>query len=107
MMPNRPEQHEIADQGVAGVARVLADAGWACEVVRSDYGEDLICQTSYRGTVDPHRILVQVKSTKRRITNSGLKIKIKKNTLLKWLLDANLVVVCFWSVPDEISVRSV
>src|SRR5215475_5345392 len=99
-MPRRPIQHKIADQGVAEIARILTNAGWACERVQTDYGEDLLCQTSYDGFVDPHRILVQVKSTQRRLSRNIQKIRIKKDTLIKWLSDSNLVIICLWSLAD-------
>ncbi|MGH6922128.1 MAG: DUF4365 domain-containing protein [Propylenella sp.] len=100
-MANRPPPHTIGDQGVAEVARILTNAGWTCETVKADYGEDLICQTSYEGTVDPHRILVQVKSTQRTLGKSGFKVRVKKNTLLKWLSDANIVILSVWSIADR------
>jgi Domain of unknown function (DUF4365) len=100
-MPKRPKQHISADQGVAEIARILSDAGWACESVQADYGEDLICQTAHEGAVDPHRILVQVKSTRRKLTTRNAYLLINRGTLLKWLSDSNLVVVCLWSVADK------
>ena len=100
-MANRPEQHEIADEGVAEVGRILTKAGWACERVQADYGEDLICQTSFKQTVDLHRILIQVKSTNKKFSRTPPKIRIKRNTILKWLSDSNLVIVCFWSIEDK------
>ena len=100
-MPKRPKQHEIADQGVAEIARVLSNAGWACDRVQADYGEDLICQTSHNGSVDPHRILIQVKSTRKNLKASQLKLRISRETLLKWLSDSSLVIVCLWSIADQ------
>jgi hypothetical protein len=100
-MSKRPAQHKIGDQGLAEVTRILANAGWACESVKADYGEDLLCQTDHEGFVDPHRILVQVKSTRNKLGRSNQKIKIKKDTLIKWLSDSNLVVICLWSTLDK------
>ncbi len=95
-MPKRPIQHVVADQGVSEVVRILSTAGWACEPVKADYGEDLICQTAHKGLVDPHRIMVQVKSTNRPISRRGARISVSKNTLIKWLSDSNVVLVCVW-----------
>jgi hypothetical protein len=102
-MSRRPIQHVIGDQGVAEISRILSNAGWACENVRADYGEDLICQTTHNGLVDPHRILVQIKSTRRRILNKNSRLRIAKDTLLKWLSDSNLVIVCLWSISEKVA----
>src|ERR1700738_4316969 len=95
-MPKRPQQHISGEQGLAEVVRILSNSGWACDVVRADYGEDLICQTSLDGNVDAHRILIQVKSTVRLPPKGGYTLTIKKDTIVKWLSDPNLVVVCLW-----------
>jgi hypothetical protein len=100
-MAKRPIQHKISDQGVAEVSRILTNAGWACDSVKSDYGEDLVCQTSHQESVDPFRILVQVKSTQKKLGRSGISISIKKESLIKWLSDANLVIIVLWSVKDK------
>lgn len=101
-MPKRPAQHTIADQGVAEVSRILSRARWACDAVKSDYGEDLICQTEHKGFIDPHRILIQVKSTSRRLSTNNARISIAKATLVKWLSDSNIVVICIWFRANNI-----
>lgn len=100
-MAKRTTQHKVSDRGVAEVSRILANAGWACDPIKSDYGEDLVCQTSHDGSVDPFRILVQVKSTERKISRSNIALSIKKDTLIKWLSDANLVILVLWFIPDK------
>lgn len=102
-MAKRTIQHRISDQGVAEVSRILTNAGWACDAVKSDYGEDLVCQTSYDGSVDPFRILVQVKSTQKKPGRLGISLSIKRDSLIKWLSDTNLVILILWSVRTKMA----
>jgi Domain of unknown function (DUF4365) len=99
-MARRTEHHVTGDIGVAEVSRILSAVSWACERVASDYGEDLICQIGHNGIVDSHRILVQVKTTKHGFRQRR-SVSVKKGTMLKWLRDANLVVVVMWSLADK------
>src|SRR5437016_4751976 len=80
--------------------------GWSVDIVRSDYGEDLICQTFLDKEADPFRIFLQVKASSRLKS-----IRFDKDHLIKWVGSLDFVVIIFWNedqneafycVPDDI-----
>ncbi|HST70473.1 MAG TPA: DUF4365 domain-containing protein [Solirubrobacterales bacterium] len=101
-MPARPESHVVSDQAVAAVMGVVAQAGYAAEVVSQDYGEDLLVQTSHAGRMDASRLWLQVKGTavlERYQTASGdLRMSVTFDHALRWSRSADLVVVVLWDV---------
>jgi len=97
----RTRQHVIADQGLTRVMRLCADAGWAADRVVSDYGEDLILQTTYGQTVDAFRTLVQVKTTSRCINATGISCRVSVDHALRWVRNAEPVVVVLWHKPTD------
>jgi hypothetical protein len=97
----RPHSHVQADIGVANVTTLFAQAGWACDRVMSDYGEDLIVQTTLGGNVDPFRTLVQVKATARMLREPRLKIwRVNRSHALRWVRNADPVLLVVWHVPS-------
>lgn len=98
-MPNRPTQHQIADQAVSAVRRVWADVGAAVEEVRRDYGEDLLVQPQFDGRMDACRLWVQVKGTAgpsdRDSSGGNLRIRFRNDLLLRWARTADEVVIIY------------
>jgi hypothetical protein len=97
----RPEQHTTADIAVTAVRQIFNDVGFAVDEIIRDYGEDLIVQTSLNGEVDPSRLWVQVKGT-RRMSNfkrrDGYAISVSLPHARKWLSITDLVVVVLWDI---------
>lgn len=97
-MPRRPIQHKLGDLGVAQVKLLCVQSGWACDETHSDYGEDLIAQTELNGIVDPRKIMVQVKTTKKtpRFKDGILNQRVSRDHVTKWILDPNYFVFVLW-----------
>lgn len=84
---------------------VVAEAGYAAEVVSQDYGEDLLVQTSHAGRMDASRLWFQVKGTaaiERHLTASGdLRMSVTFDHALRWSRSADLVAVVLWDVKSS------
>lgn len=84
---------------------VVAQAGYAAEVVSQDYGEDLLVQTSHAGRMDASRLWLQVKGTaavERHLTASGdLRMSVTFDHALRWSRSADLVAVVLWDVKSS------
>jgi hypothetical protein len=95
----RPSTHVAGDTGVANIMRAFVSAGWACDRVASDYGEDLIVQTVLAEQVDPFRTLVQVKSSS-RVTPKGKKLpwRIGVEHALRWVKSSEPVLFIVWDL---------
>lgn len=99
----RPKQHVTGDKGIAGVLSACYECGWACDVVHSDYGEDLVVQTCLRDEVDAFRTLVQVKSrSKRRKTYS--RVSVSREHGLRWCRSREPVVLILWDAEKKCGV---
>lgn len=105
-MPYRPDNHIVADLAVNAVANICNKCGWACEVVKQDYGEDLLVQPSFGTVVDDNRIWIQVKGTRNierlRSKSYGISISVSANQALRWARSAELVAVVLWDVEKEL-----
>jgi hypothetical protein len=102
-MPRRPPSHVIADRAVAAVQGVIADAGFMTDVVRHDYGEDLLVQTSHGERVDASRLWIQVKGTQRIARFSrreGFAYSVDSEQALRWARSGDPVVVVLWDVEQ-------
>ena len=97
----RPITHVIGDAGAKAVAKEFVAYGWACDPVLSDYGEDLIIQTTLNDTVDPFRTLVQVRSSRGVNTDGRLTCRIGREHALRWLRTAEPVLLVLWDVRAD------
>ena len=101
-VPRRTTQHVTADRARTAVEAVIAEAGFAVEVVTNDYGEDLLVQTSHAGQMDASRMWLQVKGTEdsrqyRRATGS-FAYSVPIGHAIRWLRSGDLVIVVLWDV---------
>lgn len=104
-MPKRPQPHRTADTGIAEVMRICARAGWACDKMPTDYGEDLIVQTAHQDVVDPFRIFLQVKATGKlsfpKKFNGHARKTFKRDHIIRWIRSPDLVVIVLWDVVSN------
>lgn len=102
-MPRRPSAHRIGDVGVQEILTRCAKFGWACDKNYSDYGEDIIAQTSINGRMDAFRVHLQVKTVEKKISfgRKGKKFRVKRDLVKKWLWDPNYVVFVVWSIAEN------
>jgi hypothetical protein len=102
-MPKRPSAHRVGDVGVQEVLSRCAKFGWACDKNYSDYGEDIIAQTSINGRMDAFRVHFQVKTIEKRVAfgNNGKKFRVKRDLVRKWLWDPNYVVFVVWCIAEN------
>jgi hypothetical protein len=90
------------------VRNVWETAGAAVEEIKSsDYGEDFLIQTSWKGVMDHSRIWVQVKGhdeirINSRTGNPAPQRKISVGHALRWFGSADLVVVIQWDLKRDI-----
>ena len=104
-MPTRPDSHKIADTAVSAVTNLCHEAGWTCDVVKSDYGEDLFVQTTLGSKLDHCKLWIQVKGSKKINTDNKKKIlciRIKADQSLRWVRSADLVIVVLWDVSKKV-----
>lgn len=105
-MPRRPDSHVVADIALNRVKTICGDNGWACDVVHSDYGDDLLVQTSHEDLVDHFKIWIQVKGTRDinrlRKKSGGYSIQVSLEHALKWARSKDLVVVVLWDVERDL-----
>jgi hypothetical protein len=105
-MPRRTSEHVTGDRGVAAVQKILADAGFASDVVHHDYGEDLLVQTSHAGQLDASRIWIQVKSgeslARHRRKDGSYSYSVPYEHAIRWVRSSDEVVVVLWDVSEEV-----
>jgi Domain of unknown function (DUF4365) len=105
-MPERTEQHEIAEIAVTAIQSVIAAAGFAVERVTNDYGEDLLVQTSHAGQMDASRMWVQAKGTRsidsHTRSDGRLAISVQRDHLTRWARSADPVVIVLWDCSANI-----
>lgn len=99
-MPKRPRAHQIGDVARNAVEKVFNELGWATEVVKQDYGEDLLVQPVFREEVEHFRIWVQVKGTaSTRLPRGGVRsVQVSAATALRWARSADPVLFVLWNV---------
>jgi hypothetical protein len=95
----------VGDIAVSSITSIWNQCGFACEVIRQDYGEDLLVQSSHQGSIDYCRIFVQVKGTRnilRFLTEAGkYRIRISFEHAMKWVRSPDLVVLILWDVKKN------
>lgn len=90
------------------VRNVWETAGAAVEEIKSsDYGEDLLIQTSWKGVMDDSRIWVQVKGHEEirinsRTGNPAPQRRISVGHAVRWFSSADLVVIIQWDLKRDI-----
>jgi len=97
----RPTEHVIGDREVAAVMSICYECGWTCDVIRSDYGEDLVAQTSLGSALDPFRILIQVKSTQRIRSAAPVTCRVSHRHALRWCRSREPVVAVLWELAGK------
>jgi len=99
-MPQRTEEHEIAEVAMTAIQAVIATAGFAVERVANDYGEDLLVQTSYEGQMDASRLWVQAKGTRSigsyARSDGRFALSTDRSHLTRWARSADPVVIVLW-----------
>jgi Domain of unknown function (DUF4365) len=103
-MPKRPSSHVRGDIGQSGALHFLNRCGWACEIIKNDYGEDLLAQTKHGSAVDHSRVYLQVKSTAdiaRFNVRGKPTVRFDKEHILRWLRSADLVVLILWDTEAD------
>jgi hypothetical protein len=77
-------------QGNAGEAAIVAyfsQFGWLGEIVRNDFGDDIIFQFQFNGKIEPFRIVCQVKTT------ANKRVTLRTDTIKKWILSLEHFIV--------------
>jgi Domain of unknown function (DUF4365) len=102
---HRPDRHVTAERAKGSVGKIIADAGFAFEVIENDYGEDLLIQTSHGGVMDASRMWLQLKGTKTigryRRGDGALVYPVSMTHALRWARSADPVIVVLWDVEKE------
>jgi len=94
-MVERPSSHVTGDYGVAAVSQMFIERGWTCDRVYSDYGEDLVIQTTLAGRLDPFRTLAQIK-TRTKVPPRKRLLRIPRELALRWIRNAEPVLLVLW-----------
>jgi Domain of unknown function (DUF4365) len=100
-MPRMPGAHITGYQSTAAVLKLFVDADCAAEVIKNDYGEDLLVQPQLHGTADTFQIYVQVKTVARAAVKDGKpQVRINLDHLRRWSNMINPVVIFGYSPLD-------
>jgi hypothetical protein len=87
------------------VAGIFIRQGHAVEVVKNDYGEDLLIQTAHAGQMDATRLWVQVKgvadSARLRTGGGWLRVGFPIGHVLRWIRTADPVFVVTWDLTRD------
>jgi len=103
ILPKRPTQHVTGDRALIAVWKIFADLGHAPEIVRQDYGEDLIVQIRRDdGQLDSARLWVQVRGTNGDFSHRTPATTLKAGQVNRWAEMLDTVIVVLWHVEDEI-----
>ena len=90
-------------RALARVQSILADSDALSEVVKNDYGEDLIVQTHHEGRADPFQILIQVKgSGVLEFRDGQFSYRFRTGHMLRWISQTGSILIC---VFDDVSKR--
>ena len=104
-MPNRPREHVTGDLVRAEVQRLGLENGWACDVVQSDYGEDLLIQTQLDGKMDPFRMWIQVKGTEKpesyKLASGDFSYPVSVDLALKWIRSREIILFVLWDLTQK------
>jgi hypothetical protein len=96
---NRPRSHAVGDLGVNQVQEICLAAGWACDRIASDYGEDLVVQTVLGESVDPFRTLIQVRASNvSELRFSGKSLRVTKAHALRWTRMREPLLLITWDI---------
>jgi len=105
-MPQRTSEHIVADRATNAVEKLIADAGFAPEPVKNDYGEDILVQTSHGGMMDASRMWIQVKGTESlaryRRRGGDMSYSVPTKHILRWARSADPVIVILWDIRHEL-----
>ena len=86
-MPKITKSQLQGNFGETTLLAVTSKFGWLGETVRHDFGEDIVFQFSWKGTIEPYKIVCQVKTTR------SLKINVSVETVKKWLLSLDHFII--------------
>ncbi len=85
---------------------MIADADFAVESVKNDYGEDLLVQTSHGGAMDASRMWIQVKGTaslaRYRRRNGQMSYSVPAKQVVRWARSADPVIVVLWDIQQAL-----
>lgn len=95
--------HLLADRAIIAVKAILNKSGALAEEIRSDYGEDLLVQTSLKDRADSFRILIKVKGTTNLKRNQDKKFnfRLKTTHLRRWATHIEPIIVCVYDAQTE------
>lgn len=104
-MPRIVDSHLLGNQAVTEVQSILARAGVLSEIVKNDYGEDLLVQTHENGDADPFHIFIQVKGTARlnRSRDGALIYRFGIEHLFRWVSQIGSTLICVFDAKSKVT----
>ena len=96
------EDHKLAHKAITSVSAILSQVGALSEVIKNDYGEDLLVQTSLDGIADNFTLLIQGKGTRHAMNEEGrIRLSFKIDHLYRWASHGQPVLVCVYCDVDR------
>ena len=102
---SRPPGHIVGDLAVVELHRIFGAAGWTCNDIIKDYGEDILIRIFNNGHVTPYQFYVQSKSSGNSVHNTIKRgdifsVQIKRARLEMWLKLENILLITFYDAQS-------
>lgn len=89
-------------RALARVQSILADSDALSEVIRNDYGEDLIVQTHHKWQADAFQVMIQVKGSGAiKFVNGRFFYRFKGEHIFRWISQIGSVLVCIYDDSSQ------
>lgn len=96
-MPTVGSSHLLEARALACVQTILAHSDALSEIIKNDYGEDMIVQTNHKGFADTFQILIQVKgSSVLKYKDGSFNFRFSRDHILRWILHSSNILICVY-----------
>lgn len=96
--------HQIGRKGARKLLSLISDAGYSCDEIKDDYGEDIYLNGHDNDfIVEPFRIFFQVKTieTKAKVDSDWTIYDLDISTVRKWILGNELTILVKYNIDED------
>lgn len=103
-MAKNNSAHQIGRKGARKLLSLISDAGYSCDEIKDDYGEDIYLNGHDDDfIVEPFRIFFQVKTveTKAKVDSDWTIYDLDISTVRKWILGNELTILVKYNIDED------
>lgn len=96
-------------QGELAVNKIISlcnEAGWICEIVSKDFGEDIQVQANFNGVIDSFRIWIQVKgygsNSYKTLKDGTISLFFDRDHLNKWTRSSEMILIVIYDHESDL-----